>query len=175
MVMNYNLNQYLQILKNTPNVLSQLLNGLNEGQTDIHEGEGKWNVKEVLAHLIVCEETNWLKRIELILSDHEQKTFIPIDMKAHVEMADQLTAEELLNFFKKQRLQSLESLINKRINDDDLSKTGIHPVIGIVTLQQLISTWTTHDLTHIVQITRILAKQNKPWVGKFETYLSILN
>ena len=171
--MNFDLHQSLKLLSNTPNVIKQLLSPLTEACLNQNEGEGTWTIKEVLAHLIVCEKTNWLPRIKLILSENQQ-AFEPMDMGIHIEIAAASSMDELLQEFETLRAQCVKELEAMHLNEADLYKTGLHPKLGVVSLKQVLSTWTTHDLSHLSQILRIMAKQNKDFVGGFETFLRIL-
>jgi uncharacterized damage-inducible protein DinB len=172
--MNFSLDKNLSILENTSQVLFALLNPLDEELTNANEGENTWTIQEVVAHLIICEESNWLIRAKIILSDTPDKTFVPIDMQAHFELAKNNTLVDLLHTFAQLRHNSLQELKTFQLQATDLAKTATHPVLGEVNLQQLISTWLTHDMSHIVQIARIIARQNKELVGKFQQYLKIL-
>lgn len=173
--MKFSLNKSLEILENTPFVLSALLNNLSEEWTSTNEGSNTWTAKEVVAHLIVCEETDWLPRAKIILSNHQDKTFTPIDMVAHFEIAKNKPLKDLISDFKRLRENGINEIKAFSLQETDLKKTAIHPKLGEVNLQQLIATWVTHDLTHIAQISRIMAKQNKENVGAFVTFLNILN
>lgn len=172
--MNFSLNKSLEILENTPIVISTLLNNLSDDWIFANEGENTWTVKEVIAHLIVCEKTDWLIRAKTILSSSDNKTFLPIDMLAHFELSKNNSLRFLINEFKQLRQNNIKEINNFNINEMDLLKTGIHPIIGEVNLQQLVASWVTHDLTHLAQIFRIMAKQNRENVGAFRTYLKIL-
>jgi uncharacterized damage-inducible protein DinB len=172
--MNFSLDRSLEILENTPRVLSSMLNNLSEDWTTTNEGENTWSPKEVIAHLIVCEKTNWIIRAKLILSDSPDKTFIPIDMVAHFKLSKNNSLQELLKEFSQLRENAIKELTRVKLEEADFMKTAIHPKLGEVNLQQVIATWVTHDLAHITQISRVMAKQNKENVGPFETFLRIL-
>lgn len=172
--MQFKTEKSLEVLRNTPEVLSALLNNLSEEWINCNEGDDTWSPKEVIAHLIVCEETDWLSRVKIILSDLPVKVFQPVDMQAHFKMADNFSIGQLLIRFRQLREYSLSELIRLEINSADLHSAAMHPVLGTVTLQELLATWVTHDLTHTAQITRVLAKQNKPYVGGFIQFLSII-
>ncbi|MCY1546265.1 hypothetical protein D9M68_822540 [compost metagenome] len=128
----------------------------------------------MVAHLIVCENTDWMPRARIMLSDNTTKTLDRIDMKAHFEMAKSNSLETLLNEFKTLRESSILELKNFNLQNADYTKSAFHPQICEVNLQQLIATWVTHDLSHITQIARVLAKQYKDEVGAFAAYLKIL-
>lgn len=172
--MEFSLTNSFQILENTPSVISALLNNLSDDWTTKNEGGNTWTAKEVVAHLIVCEETNWLVRASIILSDSQDKTFVPIDMTTHVEMAQNNSLQDLIKKFRELRESSMKEIKAFNLQETNLKKTAIHPKLGEVNLKQLIATWVTHDLTHIAQISRVMAKQNKDNVGPFATFLSIL-
>lgn len=173
--MNFSLSKSLEILERTPAVLTAMLSQLSDGWINCNEGADTWTPKEVVAHLIVCEETNWLPRIRLILSEQEDKAFVAMDMRAHFALAGVHSVEDLLFTFAARRATGLEVLRALNLQPSDFTRTGLHPVIGEVELQQIISTWATHDLTHIGQIARVMAKQNKDLTGGFKQYLKILN
>jgi len=170
----FTLSHSLEILTRTPDVLSSLLSDLSEEWINGNEGEGTWSAKEVVAHLIVCENTDWLPRAKIILSDQTDKTLEGIDMTAHFELARKNSLETLLNEFKTERENSLAALNNFHLQPKDFTKTAIHPQIHEVNLQQLLSTWVVHDLSHIAQVTRVMAKQYRNEVGPFKAFLKIL-
>ena len=173
--MNFSLPKSLEILERTPNVLKAMLSGINEAWTDKNEGEGTWSVKEVVAHLIVCEETNWIVRANIILSGNTNLTFVPINMTAHFELSREHSLNALMEEFTRIRTENIKTLINLNITEQDFTTTAIHPKLGEINLQQLIATWVTHDLSHLNQITRVMAKQYKQDVGPFIQFLRILN
>lgn len=172
--MEFSLNKSIEILTNTPVAVSALLNHLSDDWTMNNEGENTWTVKEVVAHLIVCEETNWMPRIRLIL-DSPESVFAPMNMQEHFEIAQNHPLSELLIKFSRLRESAINELTRYKLREADLLKNATHPVIGKVNLSQLISTWTAHDLTHLAQIARIMARQNKDLVGGFKQYLTLLN
>ncbi|MFY9309165.1 MAG: DinB family protein [Bacteroidia bacterium] len=172
--MTFTLNKQLEILEKTPEVISILLYDLSNDWTMSNEGGNTWTAKEVVAHLIDCEKTNWIPRVRIVLSDKRDKTFIGINMTAHFEISKNNSLHDMLNQFKHLRKNGIEELKAYNLQEKDFEKTANHPAIGEVNLQQLISTWTSHDLTHIAQIARVIAKQNKPLVGRFIEYLNIL-
>lgn len=164
----------MEILENTPSVISALLNNLSDEWTIFNEGENTWTAKEVVAHLIVCEESDWLPRTKIIISDNQDKTFLPVDMIAHFAIASNKPLQDLILDFQQLRESTLNEIKTLNLQDTDFNKSGIHPKLGEINLQQLIAAWVTHDLTHIAQISRVMAKQNKENVGAFATFLSIL-
>ncbi len=173
--MEYNINNALEILERTPKTLQALLLNLSESWSHQNEGEHTWSPFDVVGHLIHGEKTDWIPRARLILSDAEHKVFKPFDRFAQFEISNGKTLSELLNEFSELRAKNLEALKTLALTKDDLNLKGIHPELGEVTLKQLLATWVTHDLGHIAQIARVMAKQYKDEVGPWEAYISILN
>lgn len=172
--MKFTLSKSLEIIERTPGVIYAMLSGLSDEWVTGNEGDNTWNAKEVVAHLIICEKTNWLTRAKIILSNDANKNLEPIDMTTHFELAKNSMLETLLHDFKILREESVAALKYFNLQHDDFTKTAFHPKIFEVTLQQLIATWVTHDLSHLTQISRIMAQQYKSEVGPFEAYLKIL-
>jgi uncharacterized damage-inducible protein DinB len=173
--MEFDLEKSIEILFRTPDVLDTLLAGLNEEWTSNNEGEDTWSPYDVLGHLIHGEKTDWVTRMEIILSDGLEKTFKPFDRFAQFEESKGKNLSQLLEEFKSVRKRNLEILESKNITIEDLSRKGIHSVFGEVTLQQLLATWIAHDLGHIGQIVRVMAKQYAKEVGPWQKYLPILH
>ena len=172
--MTFEIQESIAILQRTPTVLRALLSDLSDNWIKNNEGDNTWSVYDVLGHLIHGEKTDWITRAKIILSTSENKTFEPFDRFAQMNMGQGKTIDELLKEFSELRTQSLEELKGLQIDELDLVKTGTHPALGIVNLKQLLSTWTVHDLGHIAQISRVMAKQYKTEVGPWEEYLGIL-
>lgn len=163
-----------ELIERTPRVLHALLSGLSDDWTHHNEGADTWTVKEAVAHLIVCEETDWLPRIRVILSDGPDRTLAPIDMEAHFALAQQYSMEEFLAEFQRLRTESIAEWQRFALTEADFTRSARHPRIGEVTLGELLATWVAHDLSHLTQIARILARQYKEEVGAFRTYLGIM-
>jgi hypothetical protein len=157
------------LLARTPAALNALLRGLPEDWTAHNEGDGTWNVFEVVGHLIEGDRSNWIPRVKTILEFGESKTFTPFD-RTPVEGS----LADLLDQFVELRTASLVSLRQLDIQPEDLAKTGMHPVYGRVTLEQLLSTWPVHDLTHLNQITRVMAQPSREAVGPWIGFLGVL-
>lgn len=171
----FSLQNTVAVLNNTPTVLTTLVNNLSEDWIKANEGENTWTILEVIAHLIICDESNWLPRADIILSDKEQKQFTSINMMAHFELASNNSLAALLEQFSKLRKKMIKQLLSYNLQEADFLKTATHPVIGEVNLQQLLSTWVAHDLTHIGQIARIMATQCKKDIGPFIEFLKRLH
>ena len=173
--MQFDYDKTLEILKRTPAVLEQLLSGLSQDWYVHNEGAETWSPYDVIGHFIHGEKTDWLERTEIILSNAADKTFIPFDRFAQMGESNQKSIEELLQEFKRLREANLEKLQALEISERDLNKKGIHPELGEVSLKQLLASWVVHDLGHIAQISRVMAKQYKDEVGPWIKYLGILN
>ncbi|MCY8552032.1 DinB family protein [Bacillus haynesii] len=172
--MNFQLEEAVEILERTPQTLSQLLTGLSSPWISCDEGEDTWNAFEVVGHLIEGEKNNWLPRIKMIVTKGATDTFPPFDRFSQLNQNDGKTMEQLLNEFadiRRANLEILRQIINPKTN---FEQTGVHPEFGIVKLREQISTWVAHDLTHISQIARVLAKRYQDDVGPWKAYLRIL-
>jgi len=172
--MEFNLQKSLEVWRNTPDVLDTLLYSVDKEWYENNEGGNSWSPFHIVAHLIVGEKTDWLMRVEIILSDKTDKRFPPFNMEIHIEEAKGKTMAQLLGTFKMLRANNLRKLEAMKLTQADLDKTGIHPEFGRVTLKQHLATWTVHDLGHIAQITRVMSKQYKTEVGPWMEYLPIL-
>jgi len=172
--MKFALDQAIVILQRTPGTIKSLIENLGENWTNANEGPETFSPFDVVGHLIYGEKTDWVVRLEIILSDKADKTFEPYDRFAQFTESKDKTLNQLLMEFKMFRIKNMERLNSKNLTENDMGKTGRHPVLGIVTLQQLLATWTVHDLSHIAQITRVMAKQYKEEVGPWINFLPIL-
>ena len=173
--MNYDKHKSIQILQRTPVVLKELLNGLDEEWIMGNEGPQTFSPYDVVGHLLHGERTDWPVRINLILDKGLSQPFEPYDRFAMYHESKGKTIQELLNEFARLRKKNLFWFSELHLEDDDCNKEGMHPSLGVVTLRQLLSTWVVHDLTHIAQITRVMAKQYKEEVGPWAQYFRILN
>lgn len=172
--MEFSIIKSIEILERTPDVLIQLTNHLSGDWTMHNEGGETWSVFDVVGHLIHGEKTDWITRMEIILSEGVNKEFKTFDRFAQFEESKGKSLEQLLNEFIAVRKGSLQKLEGFHLTESDFNKTGIHPKFGAVTLSQLIAAWTVHDLDHISQIARVMAKQYKEQTGPWVEYLKIL-
>lgn len=172
--MNFSLSKSIEILERTPDVLITLLQNVSTDWTSVNEGGETWSVYDIIGHLIHGEKTDWVPRMDIILSDKQDKTFEPFDRFAQFEESKGKSLAQLLDEFKNLRQKNIAHLRSKQLTDKDFEKKGIHPAFGEVTLMQLLATWTVHDLNHIAQITRVMARQYKTDVGPWVEYLKIL-
>ncbi|MGC4021053.1 MAG: DinB family protein [Cyclobacteriaceae bacterium] len=173
--MKFSLDKTFEISERTPKVLKELTNELSPEWINSNEGPETWSVFDIVGHLIYGEKTDWVPRMELILSDKSDKLFTPFDRFAQFEESKGKDFKSLLDEFEKLRIHNLQKIKSLNLSESDFSKTGIHPTFGIVTLRQLFSTWAVHDLNHINQISRVMAKQYYNEVGPWVEFLGILN
>jgi uncharacterized damage-inducible protein DinB len=172
--MEFSLEKSIPVLERTPAVLESLLKGLDQDWTHQNEGGDTWSPFDVLGHLVHGEMTDWPARINIILKPGGDKTFATFDRFAQFHESKGKTLQDLLAEFRRLRKANIEMLRGKNITEDMLRLTGIHPAFGTVTLQQLLSTWTAHDLQHIGQIVRVMARQYKENVGPWVQYMRVL-
>jgi hypothetical protein len=164
-MMEQNLLQTTSLLARTPASLNALLHDLPEAWTLRDEGENTWTVFEVVGHLVHCEHTNWIPRAEMILQSGESQPFAPLDRTAHTQQSQGKSLNQLLEEFARLRSEKLVELRELNLQPQDLERRGRHPALGTVTLSQLLAAWATHDLTHLHQISRIMAHQYQAAVG----------
>jgi len=172
--MTFEINKAIEILERTPSTLETLLTGLSEEWFMNNEGEKTWSPYTVVGHLIHGEKTDWIPRARIILSDAEDKTFVPFDRFAQLTESQEKTIDELLAEFSSLRRENIQALRSLQIDDTKLTAKGIHPELGEANLKQLLSAWVVHDLGHIYQISRVMAKQYKGEVGPWKAYLKVL-
>jgi hypothetical protein len=147
---------------------------LSDSWLQCNEGEGTWNVSEVIEHLIEGEKNNWIPRLDTMLQEGESKPFPPFDRFAHLNERSERSIEQKLLEFKTIRTENitkLRALIDPKLH---LELPGSHPAFGVVKLRELHSTWVVHDLTHMAQIVRVMAKRYSTDVGPWIEYLGIL-
>lgn len=167
------LDDAVAILERTPATLRVLLDGLPDVWVTATEGEGTWSPYDVVGHLIHGERADWMPRVRHILAG-ETRPFAPFDREAQFVESRGRSLAELLATFASLRQESLAALTALKLAPDDLARRGLHPSLGEVTLGQLLATWTAHDLDHIGQIVRTMAKVYRHTVGPWEQYLTIL-
>lgn len=172
--MRFDLDHATDILSRTPAVLESMLADLPAGWASGNEGGQTWSPFDVLGHLIHGERTDWMPRARMILRSGESETFEPFDRFAQFEASEGRSMRELLGTFAELRADNLRALGGLNVTADDLAKRGRHPELGAVTLAELLAAWVVHDLDHIAQIARTMAKQYGEAVGPWEAYLSVL-
>jgi len=163
-----------EILGCTPGVLRALLKDLSESWARSNEGGDTWSAYDVVGHLIHGERTDWIPRARMILTEGEAHPFESFDRFAMFQESQGKPLNELLDTFETERAICLSILQSFRISASDLKKTGIHPELGVVTLEQLLATWVVHDLSHIAQIAEVMARQYREEVGPWKAYLPVV-
>jgi hypothetical protein len=172
--MEFQLDQALPVLRRTPSALGALLLDLPDPWIRATEGPGTWSPYDVVGHLIHGERTDWIPRVEHILRHGDTVAFPAFDREAMLTASKGLSLAELLDTFGRLRAGSLDRLAALDLTDADLSRRGLHPELGAVTLGQHLATWVAHDLNHIGQTVRAMARQYATAVGPWRAYLSIL-
>jgi hypothetical protein len=172
--MHFDPDRSIEILSRTPAVLDSLLRDLPDHWTRPNEGADTWSPFDVLGHMVYGEKVNWIPRAKMILEYGELRTFDPFDRFAMFRESQGKAVEELLDEFTALRQQGIEELRGINLTPELLARRGAHPEFGAVTLAQLLATWVVHDLGHIAQITRVMAKQYSEAVGAWKAYLPVL-
>ena len=172
--MDFEVQHAIEILSRTPSTLDSMLRALPESWLSQNEGPETWSPYDVVGHLIHGEETDWIPRARIILEHGEARAFEPFDRVAMFEKSKGKSIAELLDRFAALRKESLRELNEMKLTPALLEKRGKHPELGVVTMKQLLAAWVVHDLGHVRQIVRVLAKQYRDAVGPWRAYLSIL-
>ena len=172
--MEHNLQHTISLLSRTPAALDALLRDLPPAWTLSNEGDNTFSVFDVVGHLIHAEHTDWMPRIRCILQHGEGQTFETFNRAGHEKETQGKSLEQLLDEFAQVRSDNLRALGALNLETEDLQRRGRHPAFGVVTLSQLLATWATHDMTHLHQISRILAHQYRDAVGPWIKYLGVL-
>ena len=172
--MEFRFEEALPVLRRTPATLRALLLNLPACWTDAVEGPDTWSPFDVVGHLIHGERSDWMPRVEHILQHGETVTFPRFEREAMFVESKGQSLPELLDTFADLRAESLAHLSALGLTDADLDRRGTHPEFGSVTMGQLLATWTAHDLGHLAQVTRVMARQYTETVGPWRAYLSLL-
>lgn len=173
--MSFQLTEAIEILERTPATFRALLSGLPEAWTTCNEGPDTFSPFDNVGHLIQGERTDWIPRARIILAQDSNRRFEPFDRFAQVRESAGKSLAELLEEFAQLRVQNLNTLRSWELSEPDLSLEGEHPELGRVTLRQLLATWVAHDLGHLAQTSRVLAKRYRDAVGPWRAYLPILD
>jgi len=163
-----------EVLKRTPAALSELLGGLPEAWARLDEGPDTWSPFDVVGHLIDGEETDWLPRARIILEHGPARPFDTFDRFRHRGRAARETLAGRLERFAELRAQNLAAIDALRLGPTELARPGMHPELGPVTLGQLLATWVAHDLDHLAQIARTMAKGYRKEAGPWVQYIRVL-
>lgn len=170
--MDFVLEEAIPVLERTPAVLSGLLDELPEGWTRVDEGPDTWTPREVVTHLIHGERTDWIPRARIIIKQERYRRFDPFNRFA--ELTSDRPLRDLLDEFDQLRSENVATLRGWNLKEKDMELTGEHPEFGAVTMRQLLATWVVHDLSHIAQITRTMARSYTAAVGPWTAYFRVL-
>lgn len=173
--MEYRLSDATAVLSRTPATLRALLSGLPAAWLDSREGPEAWSPLEVVGHLVLAEEELWIPRARSILEFGEEAEFEAFDRSAHLDRVRGARVEEVLDRFEEARRASLDTLSSMDLDRSSLARPGRHPAFGAVTLGQLLATWVAHDLTHVRQIVRTMAREYEEAVGPWARYLGVMD
>ena len=173
--MDFDLTTGVAVLERTPHTLRAMLGGLQPAWIDATEGPETWSPYVVVGHLIHGERTDWIPRARLILARGPDRRFTPYDRFAQFRDSEGKSLARLLDEFAELRAGNLDTLAGWGLTDDQLALDGEHPALGPVTLRQLLATWVAHDLSHVAQIARVMAKQYRDAIGPWREYLPIMD
>ncbi|HEY2094248.1 MAG TPA: DinB family protein [Thermoanaerobaculia bacterium] len=168
------LDQTVALLSRTPATLDAWLRDLPDLWTLTNEGEGTFSAFDVVGHLIHGERTDWIPRAQMLLQYGESRSFEKFDRLAQERESQGRSLGELLDTFAALRAENLVELRRLDLQPSDLERRGLHPELGVVTLGQLLATWAAHDLTHLHQISRVMAHQYREAVGPWTDYLGVM-
>jgi len=171
----FSLEEAIAVLTRTPATLDVLLRGLPNIWVSSDEGKDTWSAFDIMGHLIVGERTDWIPRLRIILENGEARPFDPFDRFAQLRESQGKSLEQLLDEFARLRRENLAALQALNLQDEDFTRRGRHPRLGVVTLAQLLATWAAHDLTHLHQLSRVMAYQYRNAVGPWSAYLGVLH
>ncbi len=170
----FRLDETIALLSRTPAALDALLRGLPDTWVRSNEGEGSWSAYDIVGHLANLERTDWMTRLRHILEYGDSRPFDRVDRFAQMNEAQDQSLEQRLEDFAGLRKKNLAELQKLNLQPDDFARKGMHPVLGPVTLGNLLATWASHDLTHLHQLSRVLACQNREAVGPWVKFLGVL-
>lgn len=173
--MDFDFTAGIAVLERTPHALRALLAGLPPEWTEATEGPDTWSPSVIVGHLIHGERTDWIPRARIILAQGSDRRFTPYDRFAQFRENQGRSLPDLLDEFERRRRDNLSTLDGWRLTDAQLRLEGEHPEFGPVTLRQLLATWVAHDLGHIGQVARVMAKQYREAVGPWRAYLPVMD
>jgi hypothetical protein len=173
--MSFDLANGIAVLERTPSALRDLLGGLSSAWIDADEGPDTWSPYVIVGHMVHGERADWIPRAKIILAQGSQRRFEPFDRDAQFRESEGKSLAQLLDEFARLRSQNLATLSSWKLTDRELALEGEHPAFGLVTLRQLLATWVVHDLGHIAQTARVMAKQYKSAIGPWRAYLPVVD
>jgi len=170
----FNLAEATAVLTRTPTTLNALLRGLPNLWVRHNEGKDTWSAFDIVGHLIFGERSDWMPRLRIILENGEARAFDPFDRFAQFKESQGKSLEQLLDDFARLRKENLAALQALNLQPKDFTRRGKHPALGVVTLSELLATWVVHDLSHVHQLSRVMAYQYRDSVGPWSAYLGVL-
>jgi hypothetical protein len=170
----FSLAEAVAVLTRTPATLDALLRGLPNTWVHCNEGNDTWSALDIVGHLVCGECTDWMPRVRIILENGEARPFDPFDRFAQSRESQGKSLEQRLDEFARLRSENLAALQALNLQPQDLTLRGTHPALGVVTLSQLLATWAVHDLTHVHQLSRVMAHRYGKAVGPWSAYLGVL-
>jgi hypothetical protein len=173
--MDFDLTTGTAILERSPGTLRAMLSGLTSEWIDATEGPETWSPYVIVGHLIHGERTDWIPRARIILAQGSDRRFTPYDRFAQFRASQGKSLVNLLDEFEQLRVENLRTLAGWKLTQDQLNLEGEHPEFGPVTLRQLLATWVAHDLGHVAQTARVMAKQYREAIGPWRAYLPIVD
>lgn len=173
--MSFRLIDAIAVLERTPAAFGGLLSGLPETWTMANEGPETFSPFDNVGHLIHGERTDWIPRARIILAQRADRTFEPYDRFAQVRESAGKSMSDLLDEFARLRADNLATLRSWNLSELEFALEGEHPELGTVTLRQLLAAWVAHDLGHVAQTARVMAKQYRETVGPWRAYLPVLD
>jgi len=169
--MDHNLQHSISLLTRTPAALNALLRDLPETWTFRDEGESTWSAFNIIGHLVYCERTNWIPRVKIFGGT---RAFTSFDRRGYVRECQEKSLAQLLDEFARLRAENLDELRRLNLQHEDLARRAQHPSLGEVTLSELLATWAAHDLTHLHQLSRVMAHQYREAVGPWRAFLGVM-
>jgi DinB superfamily len=173
--MDFQLSHAIEVLERTPATFRALLGGLSDAWTEPDEGPDTFSAWDNLAHLVHAERVDWMPRARVILAQGADRRFEAFDRLAHREESRGRSVAELLDEFARLRAENLAALRGWALSERELALAGEHPALGPVTLRQLLATWVAHDLGHVAQTSRVMAKQYRDAVGPWRAFLPVMD
>jgi hypothetical protein len=164
----------IAVLTRTPATLNAMLRGMPNIWIRRNEGTDTWSAFDIVGHMIFGERTDWMPRVRIIVENGEARPFDPFDRFAQVNENQEKSMEQLLDDFARLRTENLAALQDLNLQPEDMKRRGKHPALGVVTVSELLATWAVHDLTHLHQLSRVMAHQYREAVGPWRAYLGVL-
>ena len=165
----------IAVLTRTPAAVNALLRGLPTVLVRSNEGKDTWSAFDIVGHLIFLERTQWVQRVRIVLENGEARPFDPVDRFAQLKENQEKSLEHLLDDFAGLRRDNLAALQALELQREDLTRRGRHPVLGVVTLAEVLTTWAVHDINHLHQLSRVMAHQYRDAVGPWKAYMGVLH